>query len=82
MVEHLAEAQGVTGSSPVGATYATMCIKNGQRVMVAWIPAQYARVGMYLILRGENGWKVESAGSFHKDVHEQRGYFAGGVWRK
>lgn len=56
-------------------------MRNGNRFLVAWIPATFARKGKYVKLRGENGWCIEMVGTYQKVVTEQRGYFAGGVGR-
>lgn len=29
----------------------------------AWIPSEFAKIGMILKINGEDGWKVESAGA-------------------
>lgn len=56
-------------------------LKKFNRYQTAWIPAKFAVCGAYLKILDEDGWRVESVGIFQKEVHGQRGYFAGGVWR-
>lgn len=33
--------------------------KGGWTFQVVWIPTEFAKVGKYLEIAGENGWKVE-----------------------
>lgn len=41
------------------------------KVMIAWIPSMFARVGKFLELNGDNGWKVNSVhGKIENDYIE------------
>jgi hypothetical protein len=56
-------------------------LQRGNRQQVAWIPSIYAIKGKYSLSQNQNGWEVLQVYMFQKEVHEQRGYFAGGVGR-
>jgi hypothetical protein len=41
--------------------YRQCLLRLGKTRQIAWIPAQFARVGAYIKLVGQNGWQVEAA---------------------
>ena len=56
-------------------------LRKGNRYQTAWLPVEFCKVGKYLRLDVDNGWRVEAVYSlFQASVDVPRGYFAGGVW--
>ena len=42
-------------------------LRNHNRIMVAWIPNQFAIKGKWLRILGEDHWQVVELGTFQKD---------------
>lgn len=40
-------------------TYRQCRLKRGATAQIAWIPQEFAKIGRYLEIQGENGWLVE-----------------------
>ena len=41
--------------------YTQVLLKRGAETQVVWVPSEFAVVGKYLRLRGDDGWRVEEA---------------------
>jgi hypothetical protein len=57
-------------------------LRRGTTYKTAWIPAQFAKVGNWIRLLDEDGWRVESVGTWLPAIAQHHGYFAGGVFHE